>query len=60
MPNIVKEGYNISSSGEATPRYTYIPIRNRIGYGDNLAFNGGYINHSEKNGMSYISDVFDV
>lgn len=59
MPNIVKEGYNISS-GKVTPRYTYIPIKDPIGYGDNLAFNGGYINYSEKNGMSHISDVFDV
>ena len=59
MPNIVKEGYDISS-GKATPIYTYMPIKDRIGYGDNLAFNGGYINYNEKNGMSHISDVFDV
>lgn len=59
-PKIVKDGYNVTPSGEVTPRYTYIPIKDRIGYGDNLAFNGGYINYNEKNGMSYISDVFDV
>lgn len=59
MPNIVKEGYDISS-GKVTPIYKYVPIRDRIGYGDNLAFNGGYINYNEKNGMSHISDVFDV
>lgn len=59
MPNIIKEGYDISS-GKATPIYKYMPIRDRIGYGDNLAFNGGYINYNEKNGMSHISDVFDV
>lgn len=60
MPNIVKDGYNVSPSGEVTPRYTYLPFRDRIGYGDNLAFNGGHINYNEKNGMSHISDVFDV
>ena len=59
-PNIVKDGYNVAPSGEVTPRYTYIPIKDRIGYGDNLAFNGGYINYNEKNGASYISDIFDV
>ena len=59
-PKIVKDGYNVAPSGEVTPRYTYIPIKDRIGYGDNLAFNGGYINYNEKNGMSYISDIFDV
>ena len=60
MPNIVKDGHNVSPSGEVTPRYIYLPFRDRIGYGDNLAFNGGYINYNEKNGMSHISDVFDV
>lgn len=26
MPNIVKDGYNVTPSGEVTPRYTYIPL----------------------------------
>ena len=50
----------MSSSGEASPRYTYMPSKGRFGYGDNLAYNGGYINYKEKDGVSYISDIFDV
>lgn len=60
IPNLIKDGYNISPSGKASPRYTYIPSKDRRGYGDNLAYNGGYINYKEKDGVSYISDIFDV
>lgn len=63
-----KEGFNVSSDGTVTTRYTYephyfdytsegIPYK---GYGDNLAHNGGGIGYTEKDGMSYITDVWDV
>ena len=59
-PSLITKGYNISPSGKVSPRYTYTPFRDHIGYGDNLAYNGGYINYKEKDGVSYISDIFDV
>lgn len=60
LPGFITKGYNISPSGKVSPRYTYTPVRDGIGYGDNLAYNGGYINYKEKDGVSYISDIFDV
>lgn len=60
VPSLVREGYSVSPTGEVTKRYTYIPAKGKLGYGDNLGYNGGYINYNEKDGVSYISDVFDV
>ena len=65
LPNLVKDEYNVSPSGKVSTRYTYKPYgeyfyKDNFGYGDNLGYNGGYINYKEKDGVSYISDIFDV
>lgn len=59
-PDLIKDGYIISPSGEVSNRYVYKPFKDEVGYGDVLGWNGGYINYKQKNGVSYISDVFDV
>lgn len=65
---LVKDGFIGSPDGTVRRRYLYIPKKfsGKIngstyqGYGDNLGFNGGSIGYTEKDGISYISDVFDV
>ncbi len=58
--SLIKDGYNVSPSGKVSVRYTYKPLKYKRGYLDNLGFNGGVINYQNKDGVSYISDVFDV
>lgn len=63
-----KEGFNVAPDGTVTTRYTYTPKTFDLspigkpykGYGDNLAYNGGGIEYAEKDGVSYLTDVWDL
>lgn len=58
--SLVNKGFNVSPTGQVTPKFTYRASKDNIGYYDNLGWNGGYVNYTENNGISHISDVFDV
>lgn len=59
-PYLHREGYQVSPSGEISPRYTYEPLQQKGMYGDALGYNGGFINQTEKDGLLHLVDDFDV